>query len=65
MSEKLKSCPFCGATADIIYCEGECCGAKPRWVRCNLCSCEITAENKHNYWLNDKEAIKAWNRRSK
>ena len=58
MSTQLSPCPFCGEQkAEIDHCEEECCGAKPRWIRCP-CGCELGG-----LWKNDEEAVSAWNTR--
>ena len=54
----LKECPFCGSTeVEIVHCEEDCCGAKPRWIQC-VCGCELGGS-----WNNDEEAINTWNTR--
>lgn len=54
----LLPCPFCGSgDIDIIHCEEDCCGAKPRLIECQ-CGCELSGN-----WADDTSAIAAWNRR--
>lgn len=54
--EKLKTCPFCGAEAELVDCE-----IQPRWyVRCTNRYCGVEQEFCR---MSKQSAIKAWNRR--
>lgn len=61
MSERLKKCR-CGGKAEILFCEEECCGAKPRWIYCTECDTEVHSESKFDNFESEAEAIEAWNR---
>ena len=51
-------CPFCGGhDLEIVFCDIDCCGGKPRWIQCN-CGAELGGS-----WNTLEEAIAAWNHR--
>jgi Lar family restriction alleviation protein len=56
MTEKLKSCPFCHGTAEIMKHERE--DFALYWVICGKC---LTGSN---YYNTEEEVIAAWNRRA-
>ena len=51
-------CPFCGGEEfETVYCDEDCCGAKPRWIQCP-CGAELGG-----IWNSDDDANRAWNTR--
>lgn len=51
--EKLKPCPFCGGEAKIMKM------GYPHWVYCCECGAKV-----HGRTNDEKDSIKAWNRRA-
>lgn len=58
-SDKLKPCPFCGSEATVLTMPGTYMGTTEYLIRCKKCSACT------GLWVNELNARKAWNRRTK
>lgn len=72
MTDKLKSCPFCGGEVKIALCGDPECGfywMVTRGISNNACTCKVFMQSQlfdddEHGEFEKKQLIKAWNRRA-